>query len=338
MTDALLDPQPGPKKTQHPFRRAVFGGLAIVMPPLLTVILFLWAWNIVDSNILRPMETVAHTVIRWVVADVAEKVPDHVPTQPYRAYDGRTLESFTHDGKDYVRIAEGQWVLRQHYDELVRLRTKGDVIPADSAKFYQRYAQLKCPRRMSLPIFLVVFVLLLYFCGKFMAFSAGRMMWNAAERIVVRLPIIRNVYSSVKQVTDLFFGEHEEVKFTRVVAVEYPRKGIWALAFVTGESFLDLRAAANEPVLALLVPTSPMPAAGFTITVRKSETIDVNITMDQAIQFVVSCGVVSPPYAWPTDKQKISGHIADAVARHQAASANGDGPKGLTPNDAKTAT
>ena len=337
MTDADADLRPAPKKIQHPFRRAVFRGLAIVMPPLLTVILFLWAWNIIDSNILRPMETVAHTVIRWAVADVADKVPDGVTPQPYKASDGRTLDSFAHDGKEYVKLAEGQWVLKYHYDEFVRLRTRGDVPLTDATRFYQRYAQLKCPRRMSLPIFLAVFVLLLYFCGKFMAFSAGRMMWNAAERIVIRLPIIRNVYSSVKQVTDLFFGEHEEVRFTRVVAVEYPRKGIWALAFVTGESFLDLRAAANEPVLALLVPTSPMPATGFTVTVRKTETIDVNITMDQAIQFIVSCGVVSPPYSWPEDRQKISAHIADAVARHQAGVGNGDSTKNLPASDTKTA-
>ena len=338
MTDLADDPLSSPKKHPHPIRRAIFGGLAIVMPPLLTVILFLWAWSIVEGNILEPMESVAHWVIRWYVADVADKVPPGVQPQPYEAADGRKVESFTHHGKDYVKIGDGQWVLREHFDELVEGKEKKVVFPVDAAKFYEKYAQLKCPRLLSVPIFLIVFVLLLYFCGKFMAFSAGRMMWNWAERIVIRVPIIRNVYSSVKQVTDLFFGEHEEARFTRVVAVEYPRKGIWALAFVTGESFLDLRAAANEPVLALLIPTSPMPAAGFTITVRKSETIDINITMDQAFQFIVSCGVVAPTYSWPSDRQKISAHIADAVARHQAGTGNGDSSKNLPTNDSTTAT
>ena len=82
-----------------------------------------------------------------------------------------------------------------------------------------------------------------------------------------------------------------------MVAVEYPRAGTWAIAFVTGEGFVEVQAACGEPVLSLLVPTSPMPATGFAIIVRKSETIDLNITIDQALQFIVSCGVVAPPSA-----------------------------------------
>ena len=83
-------------------------------------------------------------------------------------------------------------------------------------------------------------------------------------------------------------------EFNRVVAVEYPRKGIWSVGFVTGESMLDIHGAANEPMVSVLMPTSPMPATGFTVSVKKSETVDLNITIDQAIQFVVSCGVVVP--------------------------------------------
>jgi uncharacterized membrane protein len=79
-----------------------------------------------------------------------------------------------------------------------------------------------------------------------------------------------------------------------VVAIEYPRKGLWSVGFVTGESMMALESAASEPVLSVLMPTSPMPATGFTITIRQSETIDLDISLDQAIQFVVSCGVVVP--------------------------------------------
>jgi uncharacterized membrane protein len=82
---------------------------------------------------------------------------------------------------------------------------------------------------------------------------------------------------------------------TRIVAVEYPRKGIWSLGFVTSESLAAIHDAADEPVLAVLVPGSPMPVTGCTITVRKSECIDLNLTFDQACQFIVSCGVVVPP-------------------------------------------
>ncbi len=102
------------------------------------------------------------------------------------------------------------------------------------------------------------------------------------------------MYSSVKQVTDFMFTERE-LEYTRVVAVEYPRKGIWTVAFVTGDSLPNFATSPEEPLVSLLIPTSPMPFTGFTITVKKSETIDLDLTLDQAFQFIVSCGVVAPP-------------------------------------------
>jgi uncharacterized membrane protein len=122
----------------------------------------------------------------------------------------------------------------------------------------------------------------------------GRFFWLQFERIINRLPIVRNVYSSVKQVTDFMFSKRE-LEYTRVVAVEYPNKDIWALAFVTGESIPVLRDVMGEPVVTLMVPTSPMPFTGFTVTVKKSQTVELNMTLDQAFQFLVSCGVVVPP-------------------------------------------
>ncbi|MDZ7616243.1 MAG: DUF502 domain-containing protein, partial [Patescibacteria group bacterium] len=130
--------------------------------------------------------------------------------------------------------------------------------------------------------------------GKFMAAGIGRFFWSLFERGVHRLPMVSSVYASVKQVTDFLFSE-TNIQYTRVVAVEYPRAGIWSLGFVTGESFADIRSIANEPVVSVLMCTSPAPMTGFTITVRKSEIIDLNVTIDQALQFVISCGVVVPP-------------------------------------------
>jgi uncharacterized membrane protein len=105
------------------------------------------------------------------------------------------------------------------------------------------------------------------------------------------------------------------VEYNRVVAVEYPRKGIWSLGMVTGDGMLDIRSAANEAVMSLLIPTSPMPFTGFTVVVKKSETIDLNITMDQALQFIVSCGVVVPPHQL---SELIAAHDARATPERSA--------------------
>jgi uncharacterized membrane protein len=106
--------------------------------------------------------------------------------------------------------------------------------------------------------------------------------------------LVRTVYASVKQVTDFLFSERE-IQVARVIAVEYPRKGIWSLGLVTSDGMMEIRDAVGEPVLTVLVPTSPMPMTGFAVTIKKSETIDLNITIDQAFQFIASCGVVVPP-------------------------------------------
>jgi uncharacterized membrane protein len=146
----------------------------------------------------------------------------------------------------------------------------------------------------SIPALIAGFILVIYLLGKFMAAGIGRFFWNLFERGVDRVPLVRNVYGAVKQVSDFILAERE-IEYSRVVAIEWPRKGIWSLALVTGESMIDIEAAANEPVLSVLIPTSPMPMTGFTLTVKKSETVDLKISFDEAIQFIVSCGVVVPP-------------------------------------------
>jgi uncharacterized membrane protein len=198
-------------------------------------------------------------------------------------------------GTVYIQVEGGDFIPLDVFKEVERKLGRNDM-PASARDIYTRYVnQTYLRREYVIPVFLSLFVLVLYLLGKFMAAGVGRFFWSRFELLIHRVPIVRNVYSSVKQVTDFLFTD-PDLEYTRVVAVEYPRKGIWSLGFVTGESMLDIRSAANEPVLALLVPTSPMPFTGFTMTVKKSETIDLNITIDQAFQFIISCGVVVPPH------------------------------------------
>ena len=312
-----------PKKPIHPVRRAILRGLAIVMPPLLTIVLFIWAWTMIDGYVLRPIETGLNFVIRKVIKDVPEGIPEDVKLSDVLVNkDGATVPLTTflpapaprsdiprqvrsmgaqfmllrRSGNAYAAVGQNQWVPIHVYERVEKKPGELDLDRASADAIYRRYVELEyLPRWRVIPVFLVLFVGVLYFLGKFVALGIGRFAWSSVEGIIFRLPVVRNVYSSVKQVTDFVFSE-QEVQFTRVVAVQYPRKGIWSLGFVTGESMLDIRSAANEPILSVLMPTSPMPATGFTINVRRSETIDLDLTIDEAIQFIVSCGVVVPPH------------------------------------------
>ncbi len=193
-----------------------------------------------------------------------------------------------------ICAADGHFVPRHVYEYTENTLGKNPM-PTTAKGIYTWYVDHKwLPRRYVVPLFICVFLLVLYLLGKLLAVDVGRFFWTQLERIINRLPLVRNVYSSIKQVTDFLFTE-PEIQYTRVVAIEYPRKGIWTLGFVTGEAMYDLRDTFDEPMVSAFVPHSPMPFTGFAVTVKKSETYDLSISVDQALQFVVSCGVVVPP-------------------------------------------
>lgn len=293
------------RRPLDPFRRAVIRGLGVLLPPLLTIVIFVWIGNTVANYVLGPMEAGSRRVL---VAHYQDRILPENSIPEEQLTDGRAQL----DGVLYQQTADGRFVPAEDY-EYVEQALEPLSVPEKANEIYGDFVDQKFLQpHVVIPLFLCVFLLVLYLLGRFLAAGVGRFFWMQFERIINRLPLIRNVYSSVKQVTDFLFSERE-IEYTRVVAIEYPRKGIWTIAMVTGESLLDIRCAANEPVLSLLVPTSPMPFTGFTVTVRKSETIDLNITIDQAFQFIVSCGVVVP-------SPQISQALADREQSQQSAS------------------
>ena len=267
----------------RPFRRAVLRGLAVLCPPLLTVLIIVWAINTTKSYFLEPVTNWAREGIVWHLADIRWGLHPQPPT-------GKIAET---GGQRYRQLENDTFIPESVYE--VVERQPGQPPPATGEEFYRRYVDLTYLKPyLTVPFFLSVFILLLYFLGKFMAAGIGRLFVAVFDRSVSRVPGVRAVYSSVKQVSDFIFNERE-MKVTRIVAVEFPRKGVWSIGFVTGESLASIHDAAGEPVLVVLVPYSPLPVTGNAITVRKSECIDLNITFDQACQFIVSCGVVVPP-------------------------------------------
>lgn len=277
------------KPGEHPFRAAVFRGLAVVLPPLLTIVIFFWVGGTVQHYVLEPVTVWTRNGLAWALEDVRRK----------NEFQFSDVQKGTivpiRDGVTYERLADDTYVpLKTYVDMEQRAKKEGIAIPQTGNEFYRRYVELKFLRpQYVVPFYLALFILLLYLLGKFIAAGIGRMFWNLFERGIHRVPLVRSVYSSVKQVSDFLLNERE-LEYSRVVAVEWPRKGIWSLGLATGESMRDIEAAANEPVVSVLICTSPMPMTGFTITVRKSETIDLDITIEQAFQFIVSCGVVVP--------------------------------------------
>lgn len=284
-----------PKVGVSSLRRALWRGSSIIAPPLVTLLLLIWIASAVEEYVLLPLESAARTVLVWTTSDFLDGPPE---TAKY-IDEAKPELGFVYQERIYKQPQPNGKYLPSYI--IRRVNANLDNLPRDmqppisAANYYGAYLKLKyMPRWFTIPLLLLVLLSVLFFVGRFLAAGVGRFFVTGFERIIHQLPVVRNLYSSVKQVTDFVLSERE-IEFTRVVAVEYPRVGIWSLGFVTGDSLPQLRAALGEEMVSIFIPTSPMPMTGFTINVRKREAIDLELTIDQAVQFVVSCGVVAPP-------------------------------------------
>lgn len=114
--------------------------------------------------------------------------------------------------------------------------------------------------------------------------------WEAA---VIRIPVVKTIYSSVKQVSDTLFSSSGNA-FRKALLVEYPRQGCWTIAFLTGVPGGDVKNHLQGDYVSLYVPTTPNPTSGFFLMVPRADTIELNMTVDAALKYIVSMGVVSP--------------------------------------------
>ncbi len=140
---------------------------------------------------------------------------------------------------------------------------------------------------------LAIAFIAVYFLGLVLATFIGRRLLRVWDRLLTRLPLISSIYPHAKQVANFLFGERKQ-RFNRVVAIEYPRKGIYSMGFATSTGPEDIGRHTGKEMLAVFVPTSPTPFTGWTVMVPENEVIDIDMTVDEAVRFTVSCGVIVP--------------------------------------------
>ena len=129
--------------------------------------------------------------------------------------------------------------------------------------------------------------------GLIVANFFGRGLVTAWEAIVSRIPLVNSVYGAVKQITSSLFSDASQ-SFREVVLVEYPRRGLWMLAFVTGDTPKHFQEVANESLINIYVPTTPNPTSGFYIMVPPSDVKRLTIPVEIGLKMILSAGVVNP--------------------------------------------
>ncbi len=125
----------------------------------------------------------------------------------------------------------------------------------------------------------------------------GRKLVRLGDSVVTRIPVVRGIYSSVKQVSDTLFSESGNA-FRTAVLVQWPRPDVWTIAFVTGTPGGDVTTyLRGEEYVSVYVPTTPNPTGGYFVMLRKSDCIELKMSVDEALKYVVSMGVVVPATA-----------------------------------------
>lgn len=140
---------------------------------------------------------------------------------------------------------------------------------------------------------LIVAILLTCAIGHLARYYIGKKMILTVERIMLKIPLLNKIYSTVKQINEAFTSSKKS-SFKQVVLVEFPRKGVYSIGFITGESRDLLKEITEEKVVNVFVPTTPNPTTGFLIMVPEKELIKLDMSIQNGIKIIISLGSITP--------------------------------------------
>jgi uncharacterized membrane protein len=145
-------------------------------------------------------------------------------------------------------------------------------------------------------------VLIIFVTGLLTKNFIGNYVVGAWEALLNRIPIVNSIYSSVKQVSDTLFSSSGNA-FSKALLVQYPREGSWTIAFLTGKPSGDVAKHLGDDFISVYVPTTPNPTSGYFLIIPKKDAIELDMSVDTALKYVVSMGVVAPEVAEKIAKQ-----------------------------------
>lgn len=258
------------------FRRFFVRGLAILLPSVLTLWIVWQAYLFLERQVAEPINRGIRQVILLVIPEV---------------FSDSKLPAWFVVTDEQVKEFRGDLKMQGTMEARMLLEQSDATLKAElQASKFKRFWDAHWYFRF---IGLFVAVTLIYLAGRTLGGFIGRSVYARLESLLKRIPVVKQVYPHVKQVVDMIFGE-QQIAFKKVVLVEYPRKGIYTIGFVTSAGMRSVADAAGEPVLTVFIPSTPTPFTGFAITVPKSQTIDMALTIDEALRFVLTGGVLVP--------------------------------------------
>ena len=144
---------------------------------------------------------------------------------------------------------------------------------------------------LEIPGFGLILTLLIIFAlGVFVTNVLGRRLFSWGERLISSIPLVKNIYNTLKQITNAFSGATKTENYQRVIYIQYPRKELWTISFVTGDS-VDK---SGEEYYHVFVPTTPNPTSGVFIIIPKKDAIEADLTVEEGLKAVISGGLLAP--------------------------------------------
>ena len=144
---------------------------------------------------------------------------------------------------------------------------------------------------LEIPGFGLILTLLIIFAlGVFVTNVLGRRLFSWGERLISSIPLVKNIYNTLKQITNAFSGATQTENYQRVIYIQYPRKEIWTISFVTGESVDE----SGKEYYHIFVPTTPNPTSGVFIIIPKEDAIEADLTVEEGLKAVISGGLLAP--------------------------------------------
>lgn len=150
---------------------------------------------------------------------------------------------------------------------------------------------------------LVIVFIVLTFIGWSTAGLLGRLWFRISEHFLARMPVIRSVYAAVKQIIETILKQQSNA-FREVVLFEYPRRGSWAIGFITGQTQGEVQNLTTDDVVNVFLPTTPNPTSGYLLFIPKKELVILDMTVEEGIKMVVSGGIVTPPDRRPPEERR----------------------------------
>ncbi len=266
------------------FRRFFLRGLAVLVPTLITMALLFWAYTFVEDHVGVPITSGLMALCSWISDEPAPGIVD-LEDDPLKY--GMPIDAWHSETGQRLTL------------EYKAIHSKGlystnELVKKEALDVRNRALWTLAFRKYKLHLLgFAIAIILVYFMGLFLASFMGRTTWRATERLLTRIPVIRAIYPNVKQVTDFLLTERS-LEFSGVVAVQYPRKGIWSVGLSTGSPMKRVQEAADEELVTVFIPSSPTPVTGYVIQLPRSDMITLNMTIDEGLRFTISGGVIKP--------------------------------------------